>query len=197
MSENPYQTFVEHPRYGHRPRVTGLNPVRPERFKAGEPIIKFHWHSPPECRIPNTAVEADISKQNFTTFPVTHYFDVIRTCRGCRRQFIFFAEEQRHWYEDLGFPIDADCDRCVPCRKKQQGIARKRHRYEELVHVARPTDEERLEMADCCLSMIEASIFSPCQLERVRALLKRVGPRHEKRREKLLKRVRKLESASK
>ena len=27
-------------------------------------------------------------------------------------------------YEELGFSIEADCNRCVPCRKQQQGIAR-------------------------------------------------------------------------
>ncbi len=190
-----YESYVVHPRFGRGPRVTGLNPIRPDRFKAGEPIVKFHWHSPPERRIPNTAIEADCSKQIFTTFPVTHYFDSKRTCRGCRQPFLFFAEEQRHWYEELGFSIEVDCDRCVPCRKKQQGIARQRRRYEELFHVEKPTGEELLEQAECCLGLIEASVFSPRQHERVRALVRRVpdSERYAKRKEKLLGRLKKLD----
>jgi Probable zinc-ribbon domain len=189
-----YEAFVAHPRYGDRPRVTGLNPTTKDHNKPGEPIVLIHWHSPPECRIPNTAIVADIAKQNFTTFPVSHYFDVKRTCRDCKRPFLFFAEEQRHWYEELGFPLDADCARCVPCRKREQGIARTRQRYEELFHVAKPSDEELLEMAECCLSLIEASLFSPRQHERVRMLLNRVpdGHRYAKRKQKLVARVQKL-----
>jgi hypothetical protein len=193
--DDEYEAFVAHPRYGRGPRVTGLNPTRPEHTKPGMPLVKLHWHSGPDCRIPNTAIVADVSKQNFTTMPVTHYFDAKRTCQGCSRPFLFFAEEQRHWYEELGFPLDANCVRCVPCRKQEQGIAQKRQRYEELFHVPNPTDEELLEMAECCLSLIEASVFSPRQHERVRMLLHRVPdrPRHAKRRQKLLGRVRNLE----
>jgi hypothetical protein len=189
--KNEYYEYVPHPLYGQGPRRTGLNPET--NYEPGA-LVKLHWHSPPERRVPNTAIEADVSKQIFTTLPVTHYFDSKRTCNGCRRPFLFFAEEQRHWYEELGFSIEVDCVRCVPCRKKDQGIAHQRRRYEELFHVAKPTDEELLEMAECCLGLIEASLFSPRQHERVRALLRRVSdrPSHAKHKEKLLARVGKL-----
>jgi hypothetical protein len=189
--EDEYADFVPHPRYGRKPRLTGLNPTTKYNNEPGEPLVKLHWHTGKESRIPNTAVEADIAKQNFTTFPVTHYFDARRTCHGCKRPFIFFAEEQRHWYEDLGFPIDADCVRCVPCRKAEQGIAHKRQRYEELFHAPNPSDEELLEMAECCLSLIEAKQFSPRQHERVRSLLNRL-PDHLQRKQQLLARLEKL-----
>lgn len=194
--KDEYAEFVPHPRYGRGPRLTGLNPTTRYNIKQGEPIVKLHWHTGKDSRIPNTAIEADISKQNYTTFPVTHYFDAKRTCHGCKRPFIFFAEEQRHWYEDLGFPIDADCVRCVPCRKEEQGIAQKRQRYEELFHSANPTDEELLEMAECCVSLIEAKLFSARQHERVRGLLHRVPDRerHAKRKQKLLARLEKLQA---
>jgi hypothetical protein len=38
--------------------------------------------------------------------------------------------------------------RCVGCRKREQGIAQKRQRYEDLFHVLNPDDEELLEMAE-------------------------------------------------
>jgi hypothetical protein len=186
-----YDDFVVHPRYGQGPRKTRLNPEKKIIVKPGEPMVLLHWHTPADRRIPNTAVAADISKQVFTTLPITHYFDSKRTCRDCRRPFIFFAEEQRYWYEALGITIEADCVRCVGCRRKSRGIARKRQRYEDLFHLPHPTDAELLEMAECCLSMIEASIFSPRQHERVRMLLRRVSEpaRHAKQMEQLRARL--------
>ncbi len=167
--EDTFADFVEHPRYGRGPRLTGLNP---ETDYGGN--IFLHWHSPKESRISNTAIVADISRQTPATVPVTHYFDVSRKCRDCGRAFIFFADEQRHWYEELGFPLESDCVRCFPCRKREHGIALARERYEELFHVPDKTAEEHLQMAECCLALIEAKTFHPRQVERVRNMLKKV-----------------------
>jgi hypothetical protein len=149
-------------------------------------MVNFHWHSPEADRVANTAVKADISRQRFTTFAVTHYFDSRRVCRDCERPFLFFADEQKHWYEELGFSIEADCDRCLACRKEQQGIARQRESYERLFHVEHRTPAENLEMAECCLALVEASVFGRRQTERVRMLL-RDAP--AKARERLMRRV--------
>ena len=165
--DDKYTQFVPHPRYGQRPRLTGLNP---ETDYGGSTFL--HWHSPAGTRVENTAIPADLSKQTPSTIPVTHYFDSIRECRDCGRPFIFFAQEQKYWYEELDFGLDSDCSRCVPCRKKQQDIGRKQERYEELFHVANRTPSERLEMAECCLSLIESSVFHRRKTEQVRMLLK-------------------------
>ena len=190
-----YTEYVDHPRYGRRPNFTGLtpDPVAPD--------VSLHWNSTGDReitqrlqsltgkkwsygdlssytgeikRIPNTAIEADLTRQTAAYAPVTHYFDLDRICRDCGKPFIFFAEEQKHWYEELGFGLDSDCVRCVPCRKRQRGIARKRERYEELFHIPNRTNDENLEMADCCLSLIESSVFTRRQLERVRMLLNKI-----------------------
>ena len=176
MSQNfhTYAEFVEHPRYGRSPKITGLNPEID--YGAG---ITIHWHSPKECRIPNTAIPADIKRQIPGIFPISHYYDVIRQCRDCRRSFIFFAEEQKYWYEDLGYYIGANCVRCVPCRKLKQVISRHRKRYEELFHKLERTGEETMEMAECCLSLIETRIFSPHQTQHVRMLLNRLKENFE------------------
>jgi hypothetical protein len=100
---------------------------------------------------------------------------IVQQCLDCGRPFIFFADEQKHWYEDLGFGLYSNCVRCVPCRKRQQGIARQRERYEDLFHVPNRTAEETLEMADCCLSLIETGTFSSRQTERVRMLLNKIA----------------------
>lgn len=145
------------------------------------PEPALHWRSSETSRIPNTAIEADCSKQNFTTIPVTHYFDELRTCQGCRAPFIFFAAEQKHWYEELGFPLEADCVRCVFCRKQQQLLAQHKKRYEELFHQSNLSLGEKLEMAECCLSLIEAGLFSPRKTTHVRALLEGVSEQRGRR----------------
>ncbi len=162
-----YENYVDHPRFGRRPQITGLNPQTD--LTTGKPYL--HWNATE--RIPNTAIEADLTRQSRATVAVTHYYDVRRSCRDCGRPFIFFAQEQKHWYEELGLPLEADCVRCVPCRKRQHGIAAKRERYEELFHVPARSAEENLEMAECCLSLIEAGTFHARQTMRVRELLNR------------------------
>ena len=189
-----YAEFADHPRYGRRPNFTGLDPD-PMRSD-----VQLHWNTTTHHeivvqfesvlgkkwpygdlsaysrgkRIPNTAIVADTTRQPCATVPVTHYFDLERQCCDCNRPFIFFAEEQKHWYEELGFGLDSDCVRCVSCRKRQQGIARRRERYEELFHIPDRTTDENLEMADCCLSLIESSVFTRRQLDRVRMLLNKI-----------------------
>jgi len=147
--------------------------MNPETVYGGDVFI--HWHSSKECRIPNTAISADLSQQTPATVPVTHYYDVKRQCLDCGRSFLFFAEEQKHWYEELGFGLESDCVRCIVCRKKQQGLAHERERYEELFHVSDRTADECLEMAACCLTLIEANVFHRRQTERVRMLLNKIS----------------------
>lgn len=165
-SGKDYSQFVTHPHYGHQPRITGLNPETDY-----DRNVFLHWHSPEGCRIPNTAIPAELSRQSPATVPVTHYFDVRRQCLDCGRPFIFFAEEQKYWYEELGFPLESDCIRCAICRKKKQGIEYKRERYEELFHVSDRTIEQNLDMAECCLSLVEASVFHKRQVQHVLKIL--------------------------
>ena len=190
-----YAEFVDHPRYGQRPNVTGLNPGPLDRgvhlhwnaITHSELVAQFEsttgknwpygdsiaYGSRPK-RIPNTAIVADLARQAPATVPVTHYFDLERECRDCGRPFIFFAAEQKHWYEELGFGLDSDCVRCIECRKRQQGIARERELYESLFHVPDKTVEQLLQMAAACLSLIEAGVFTAKQAQRVRMLLNAV-----------------------
>lgn len=172
MADTKYAAFVEHPRYGRGPRYTGLNPQTDFRG-----ITFLHWHSPAACRIPNTAIAADVTKQTRATVPVTHYYDVERQCQDCQRMFIFFAVEQKHWYEVLQFGLDSDCVRCVPCRKQQQGIAQLRDQYATLSHEPDRDERQSLTMAECCLSLIENGIFTDKQCQRVRSLINSVKRR--------------------
>lgn len=154
--------FVPHPRFGQTPRLTGLDP-----HATG--YAYFGWQK--EGLIPGTAIPADITKQRGTCMPRTHYLDRRRTCVDCGKPFIFYAEEQRHWYETLGFPVDADCTRCPICRKETQALDRARRRYEALCHAGPLSADECLEMAELCLGLVERGTFSPKQVPHIRALL--------------------------
>lgn len=183
-----FREFVAHPRYGQGPRVTGLNPQ--SDYATGR--VFLHWHSAEGVRIPNTAIAADVSRQAPATIPVTHYYDAKRQCADCRKPFIFFAAEQKFWYEELGFPLESDCIRCVFCRKKQQGLELSRQRYEELFHIQARTSRQNREMVECSLALVEAGIFGRRQLERTRSILKALGSEPELQR--LWERMRALES---
>lgn len=69
---------------------------------------------------------------------------------------------------------EGDRGRFVECRKPQQSIALKRELYESLFHVQNKTIEQLIQMADACLSLIEAGIFTVRQAQRVRCLMNTV-----------------------
>ncbi len=100
------------------------------------------WGYNGETIYPETAIPANVQKQNFSVIPRGWYVDILKKCRDCRRKFIFYAEEQRHWYEVLGFTIDADCVRCPECRKKDQTLRRRFQRFSSAIGRDDLTDDE-------------------------------------------------------
>jgi hypothetical protein len=162
-----YEGFVEHPRYGKGPRLTGLDVA-----ETLDGSICCHWHSPVGVRIPHTAIVANTSRQRPATVPVTHYFDARRVCRKCGRAFLFFAEEQRFWYEELGFPLEADCVECVPCRKDERQVQVARRRYEALLGRSMRNPAETAELLECGVLLVESAVFSVKVIPKLRALLK-------------------------
>jgi hypothetical protein len=183
--------YVPHPRYGSQPRFTGLDVKKSkkgvfvrcwtaEELESWIRKNSFDWINPAQigCLIPGTAIVADPARQVGSCMASTHYYDIEKTCRDCSRLFIFFAEEQRYWYEELQFPVDADCVRCAPCRKRSQSIDRLKERYDELSAAESLTLADELEMTLARLDLVEAGIFHPRQIEQVRAFLNR-HPDHE------------------
>jgi hypothetical protein len=182
---NEYQDYAPHPRYGKEPRFTGFDP------DVTSSSVHLHWNT--RCfsakqirlierivggsvegllddgtrRVSGTAVAADLTRQTPSTVAVTHYYDLDKVCRDCGRRFIFFAEEQKHWYEDLGFPLEAEAVRCPQCRKRIQQIARWKRRYEQLYRASGRTPEDVFEMAECGLLLMEEGVFSPRCAERI------------------------------
>lgn len=164
-----YRKFIDHPRYGRFPQITGLNPCND--LRTGR--VFLHWHSPPGVRIADTAIAADVARQAPGTIPVTHYFDAERTCVDCGGPFIFFAAEQQYWYEVLEFPLEANCIRCVPCRRSQRGLEFHRTRYEELFHLQNRSPDQEFDFADSALHLVESGWFGTRVLDRVRSVLKK------------------------
>lgn len=162
-----YAGFVEHPRYGKGPRFTGVDVV-----DSPDGRVYCHWHSPAGVRVPNTAVAADVSRQAKATLHVTHYFDAKRVCRKCERPFLFFAEEQKHWYEDLMFPLEADCLDCPPCRKDEQRLRAIRQKYDALLEKTVRTPTDTLELVECGLLLVESVVFSAKLVPKLRGLLR-------------------------
>ncbi len=185
MNIDKYAAYVEHPRYGRGPRFTGLDPN--SRF------VMLCGHG---RKIPGTAVEADISKQINATVPFPYYFDVDAVCRKCGRPFIFFAEEQKCWYEELGFYLWATAACCASCRKELQSLRHTKKRYEELIHAANRTTDETFELANCSLTLMEEGVFNARQTERVRAIINQLSTdnRVGKNYEELVTRLHNVES---
>ena len=161
-----YTDFVAHPRYGRGPRFTGLHPVEDRTLG-----INFGWRARPGERISKTAIAANTDRQLGALVPVTHYFDLKRQCRDCGRSFIFFAEEQRHWYETLHFHVGADCVRCTECRVNDRHTKRLRKRYQSLLHKAKRSDLDDLRLAETAMRLIDLDVFGHRCIERVRSLV--------------------------
>ena len=200
-----YDDYVEHPRFGRRPRRTGLRvdfdsvrlPLRSGPLTRG-PHSPDEWEGQRSYSIAETAVEAKPEQQAHATFHTTHYLDLDKRCSDCHRRFIFFAVEQQYWYETLKLPLYADCVRCVPCRKKKRGSWRQLARYRELTQRPNRNDDELLELIDLYLALVSSGEFSRKRLDRVRrfANLLTASTRSSERHESQLQTLRQFESES-
>lgn len=133
-------TYVPHPRYGDRPILSD------ERWTEAA-VRRAFWGYGSARIFPETAVTADISRQNYGYSPRRVYVDIAERCRTCGREFLWFALEQRHWFEELGFFVDAQCHHCQDCRHMAHRLRDRRKVYDALVAKPEKTtaEWERLE----------------------------------------------------
>lgn len=162
------EDLTHHPRYGDGPCYTRLDlggedpSLEPTGKRDGSMIIR------------GTGIKA---KPMF--MGPSMYFDILKTCVDCGCHFIFYAAEQRHWSEDLGFSPAADCIRCVGCRKLQQADERSHSEYERLI------SKSRRSMGDIS-TLVNAAIDLKRQgklksFEKVRAVLNAAVDSHPDR----------------
>jgi hypothetical protein len=127
--------LVPHPRYGTR--------IRPSAYAVDAATVQSSfWRYSSETIFPETAIPANLHKQSYATIPCRWYVDILKKCRDCRRKYIFYAVEQQHWYEVLGFTLDSDCVRCPVCRKTDQTLRRRFQRFSNAIGRADLTDGE-------------------------------------------------------
>ncbi len=131
---------VPHPRYGTE--------IEPSGLVGEDDVIPPPPDWSKDVIFPESAIPADVRKQNFTTMSHLHwYVDTLRDCRTCRRPFIFFAREQQYWYETLRFRVEAECWECVECRASLRTVRQHFQRYGELVGQAALSNVEMLALA--------------------------------------------------
>ncbi len=119
------KNFVKHSRYGNTPIPSDYKYTKEE-------IDKAHWRYSSLKYFQETAIPADTTKQKYNLYPRKIYVDIEEQCEVCKRPFIFFAKEQKYWFENLGFWIDAHCTKCIDCRKKDQEIRTYQKIYQTL-----------------------------------------------------------------
>lgn len=137
--------LVPHPRYGNEPIPSDVKGV------STEAILRSHWSYRSREIFPESVLMADTSKQHFNVFPRECYVDIRKICRSCQRPFLFFAAEQKHWFEVLQFYVDADCVHCPECRVQRIAAKRACQRYSSLILLAKPTPDELQQLVDAAV----------------------------------------------
>lgn len=139
--------YAKHPRFGEVPSPSKHN-------YSVEYIEQSHWHYSGLHYFKDTAIPANIEKQNYSVCPRSLYVDIAEQCAACSRRFIFFAEEQKkYWFETLNFYVDAHCTKCFDCRLKANEVKALVVRYEVLVKKQDRSTVESKELKQIALEL--------------------------------------------
>ena len=130
-----------------------------------------------------SAVRSDVSRQNYGVCPRYWYIDASFRCTGCDAEFDFSASEQKTWYEEYGFWVDAIPKHCLPCRKKLRLRKILRQEYDREVEGALTTSElePKKHVADLIDQICESGGELPEQILENRRALGRQIERLERR----------------
>ena len=98
------------------------------------------WLVCPDCIRQGRALRADPAKQNCGGLggPIDAFWDQTRSCGTCGKDYIFSAEEQRFWYETLGFFVESVPIQCQECRRDRRARKRAQLTLQKLLPL--PTD---------------------------------------------------------
>lgn len=149
--------YVEHPRHGRFPHVSGE--VIPEHE-----IRKGHRYYRSAKIFSRSVITADITKQNYAMYPRTFYVDMEEKCVACGSEFIFFALEQKHWFEELGFYIDSRCVRCCHCRGKENEIKKFHKQYQDLLKIDNRSETENKKLKKVALELYQRGVIKNTEL---------------------------------
>lgn len=167
------QQLVPHPRYGDKVIVSGSTADADE-------IRQSFWRYPHETIFPQSAIKADVKLQHYGAHRRGYYVDILKHCRSCSRPYLFFAKEQRHWYETLGFWIDADCVHCPECRKSDQQVRRRFQRYGAAINREKLPVKELVTLVSDAIFLWQAGLLRDEQkLYRLRKTMRRILADHK------------------
>lgn len=106
--------------------------------------------------LPAGFVWGDPSRQVFGLGGPAHVFGPLeKRCRDCKVDFVFTAEEQRHWYETLGFFLDATAVRCSSCRTKRRRLEQARRGWELALRAVDPTAKSHVAVVEAGFTLLE------------------------------------------
>lgn len=163
---DPFVAYVSHPLYGRRPCVSN-EPIHIDRHEQFCMISRCGAGK----FFKNTAIKADMELQKGSHYLVKYFFDEDKICIHCKRPFIFFAAEQKYWFDQLQFNIATRGQACCECRAFANELKLLKYRYDELTDHSQLTNEQTLEMARICLSLVECGVFHPRSVQTVQRLL--------------------------
>jgi hypothetical protein len=92
----------------------------------------------------DSAVRAEISKQNYSVQPRYWYIDAIMRCDECAETFVFSAAEQRQWYEEYRFYVESLPRHCPKCRSERRRTKLLRQEYDRDIAKALATNDREL-----------------------------------------------------
>ena len=145
--------IVPHPRYGSLPIASG-RAIPEAEIRSG------FWALGNAVIFPETVLLADTSKQNYAIYPRRYYVDILRDCRECERPFLFFAQEQRYWFEELQFFVDADCVHCSECRARQHDAKKQLARFSAAMKETNLSRKDLMTLIDDAADLLQAGVVS-------------------------------------
>lgn len=158
LSPGPIEPMCARYRGGSDTDWRELTPVEVE-LRGGR-----SYRPAPGQRLPRGFLWGDPSRQMYGMGgPVNIFGPLERSCRTCHEAFVFTAQEQRHWHEELGFYIDATAVHCRPCRTARQRLESARRAYELALRAAKAVScaENHLAVARAAVKLIGAGGSAP------------------------------------
>ncbi|MDX2199271.1 MAG: zinc-ribbon domain containing protein [Phycisphaerae bacterium] len=149
-----------HPVYGPAPHRTGEQLPEIVRVGARYDAIVF----------PQSATPVGVQSRPARFWRSSWYVDELRQCSQCETLYIFFAAEQRYWYEELGISVDEKPFDCYPCRFIRHEV---NERVERWAKLAAGPDLTKDELRNCARQAIE--MISAGEMPRSEALSSFVG----------------------
>jgi hypothetical protein len=103
------------------------------------------------------------------------YIDARFRCDGCGSSFIWFALEQKMWFETLGFHVEARPKHCPACSRARRDALQLRREYDALVGAAKSAGtREQMSQIVRIVDELEASMGTlPDRMRETRARFRR------------------------